>query len=995
MDATKWTAIVCMVAATAAAPATADDHVPSSLRMRDLRVAQVPPDAPPDAPPDDAPPAPTPPPATPRAKTGDAAPLDTGKTEVISVTDTSVEHELFTGRAPVSVVTRADLTASGHASLGDILQSLPAQSNASNAQVNAGGDGTTRINLRGLGAPRTLVLLNGRRIVNGGPGADAAVDINAIPLAAIERVEILKDGASALYGADAVGGVVNLVTRPQYDGLDVSLLTSTSQHGDGTEYDASFVTGFTSGDKRTYLVISGGYQRHDPVYAGDRAFSTFQDSYDFATRTARRIASLAAPAGRLDASSIGAGGVHLPGCASDICKPTAGGGFTDFTAGDPYNEAASNYLYTPSSRYNVFATAGNRVNDNLALLIEVLYLHRNSDRQLSPVAFEADTPISKDSLYNPTGGDILDYRRRITELGPRQYLDTVSMIRFVLGVTGSVPADWGILKDWNYEVSYNYGETKSFLGTTGQLLRPRVADSLGPSMIYNGTPICVRVPGDPSTQVVYVINHADGSVETIPCVPLNLLATAGAIPREQLKNLTFGDAGNGSDTMRTALATTSGRIAELPNHGDVSLSIGGDYRYEVGYDVTPSVASVGYTTDNTAKPTEGRFTMYEGFGELAIVPITGHDIAQRVELDLGVRALHHSSFGSSLTYKAGGLFRTVHGIAVRGTYATAFRAPAFFDLFGGHTERTPFAEDPCDTRPPSVGDGTRTLDPGVQAQCTAQGVPVNSKFTASQQRSVIGGNPDLTAETAATGTIGVVVEPPRLKGLAISADYWHIAIDNAIETLGVQTIFANCYDRGIQAFCTQIHRDPITHRITSVDQFLQNVTRTGTSGIDLALRYETRFAELGRIHTGLEAQYLLSYDLDTSQQVIHGVGFYDLGVYPRFKANLSSNWIHPRGASAGFTLRFVGGYKECAGDNCNNAHNLAAASRDVDRYVKLDLFGAYDIRSGFGRTTLQLGVNNVLDAPPPVVYNAPAANSDATTYDFVGRMVYARLSQLF
>jgi outer membrane receptor protein involved in Fe transport len=688
--------------------------------------------------------------------------------------------------------------------------------------------------------------------------------------------------------------------------------------------------------------------------------------------------------------------MHPPGCASDICKPAAGGGFTDFVEpGDLYNEAASNYLYTPSSRYNVFATAGNRLNDNAALLIEVLYLRRNSDRQLSPVAFEADTPLSKDSIYNPLGGDILDYRRRITELGPRQYLDTVSMIRFVLGVVGTVPASLGVLKDWNWELSYNYGETKSFLGTTGQLLNPRVADALGPSMVFHGTPICVRIPGDPSTQIVYIISHGDGSVETIPCVPFNLLAPAGTMPRDQLKNLTFNDAGSGSDTMRTALATASGKLAELPNHGEISLSLGGDYHYEVGYQFTPSVASVGYTTDNAAKPTEGRFTMYDGFAELAIVPIVGHEIARRVELDLGVRALHHNAFGSSLTYKAGALFRTVHGIAARGTYATAFRAPSFFDLFGGRTEHRPFAEDPCDTTPPSVGNGTRTLDPAVQMQCTAQGVPVNSKFTVSQQRSAIGGNPDLTPEKAVTATIGVVVEPPQVKGLALSADYWHIDIDNAIETLGIQTIFANCYDRGIQAFCNQIHRDPITHRIGSVDQFLQNVARTTTSGIDLAVRYDTRFPELGRIHAGLEAQYLLSYDLDTSQQVIHGVGFYDLGVYPRIKANLSSTWTHPSGASAGFTLRFVGGYQECAGDDCNNEHNLAVASRDVDRYVKLDLFGAYDLRSAIGKTTLQLGIDNVLDATPPTVYNAPAANSDATTYDFVGRMIYLRLSQLF
>ena len=1028
---TKHAAILCLAAA-AASPAAADDQAPSSLRMRaprprtrwipiqpGRRVAQVPSDPSPDdapapppddapvvPPPDDAPaipptaPVPTPPTTSPPARLTDAerAKLteEESKTEVISVTDSTIEHELFTGRAPVSVVTRSDLTASGRATIGDILQSLPIQSNAANAQVNAGGDGTTRINLRGLGAPRTLVLLNGRRIVNGGPGADAAVDLNAIPLPAIERVEILKDGASAIYGADAVGGVVNLITRPQFDGFDASLLTSTSQRGDGIEYDASMVTGFTTRDRRTYLVVSGGYQRHDPVFAGDRAFSTFQDSFDFAHKIQRRNASPAAPGGWLDVSSIGAGGTRPAGCASDACRPDGNGGWTDVVAPrDLYNEAAANYLYTPSTRYNVFATAGNRLTDNAALFLEILYLHRNSDRQLSPVAFVADTPISKDSMYNPLGGDLLDYRRRITELGPRQYLDNVSMIRFVAGVTGKVES-LGALEDWKYEVSLNYGGTESVSGTTGQLLKPRVADALGPSMRdARGVPICVRTPGDPTTQIIYRIPLDTGGFLVIPCVPLNLLAPAGSIPREQLQNLTFNDAGQGTDTMRAVVATTSGRIARLPNHGEISLSLGGEYRDEIGERFPPDVAGAGSTTDDGAYATRGQLDSLEGFSELTIVPISGHDIARWVELDLGARVLRHSRHGANLTYKAGGLFRTVHGIAVRGTYATAFRAPTVPDLFGGRTERTSAAEDPCDARPPSAGDGIKTLDPTVQARCTAQGVPVDSKFNTSQQVAVLGGNPDLQAESATTATVGVVVEPPHLKGLALSADYWHIDIRDAIETLGIQTIFANCYDRGVQSYCDQIHRDRLTHRISAVDQFLQNVTRTTTSGIDVALWYDTRLAEIGRIHTGLEGQYLLRYDLDTSLQVIHGRGFYDLGVYPRYKANLSSTWVHPGGASGGFSLRFIGAYKECADNNCNSGRNLAMASRDVDRYVKLDLFGGYDIRSRIGRTTLQLGVNNLFDATPPVVYNAAAANSDAATYDFVGRLVYVRLSQAF
>jgi outer membrane receptor protein involved in Fe transport len=1005
---TKLVAILCIAAAAEAVA----DPTPSSLRMRHpRRVADEPPDGwpgdddvpsttpePPVAPPPSEPP-PEPPPPAPPPKLDTT--IDDGKTEVISVTD-SIEHELFVGRTPVTVVTRADLATSGSGTLGDVLQSIPAQANGGNAQVNAGGDGTTRINLRGLGAPRTLVVLNGRRMVNGGPGADSSVDINSIPLAMIERVEIMKDGASALYGADAVGGVVNLITRPQFTGVDASLLTSTSMRGDGAEYDGSLVTGWRSDDKRMYFVVAGGYQRHEPVFAGDRAFSTFQDSFDFATKTATRNLSLAGPSGRLDASSIGSG-MKVAGCRSGVCKPDGNGGWTDFATSDLYNEAATQYLYTPSSRYSLIATGGNRINKDTAAYVELLYQGRDSDRQLSPVAFDADVPISKDSIYNPFGADVLDFRRRITELGPRQYLDNARTMRVVAGISGTVPAETSeTFAGWNYEASVNYGEAKTQLGTTGQLNKSRLADALGPSMLdASGTPICVRVPGDASTKIIYKIVGLTGPEIDMPCVPLNLFAKTlslsqllgpGNLPA---RGVTYTDAGIGEDSMTTALLTANGRVAKLPHHGEITASIGADYRHEDGGESPPSTASAGGTTDTQGSETDGQFDIAEGFGELSIVPIANDDIAKRVELDFGARAVYYDRFGGALTYKASGLFRTIGGLAARTTYATAFRAPSILDLYGGKTQRLPAAEDPCDTSPPSVGGGTKTLDPMVQAQCTAQGVPVGSKFNTNQQIALVGGNLDLRPETATTTTAGIVYEPPPLPGLALSADYWRIAIHNAIETLGVQTIFANCYDRGLQEFCNQIIRDPYTHRISPVDELLQNVRRTTTSGIDFALTDDARLGEFGRLHTGLEAQYLLRYDLLTSTQQIHGVGFYDLGVYPHWKANLSSRWFHPSGASGGFRLRFIGSYKECASNDCNNPDYLRSESRDVARYYQLDLFGGYDFGSRAGRSTVQLGVNNLLDAAPPTVYNAPAANSDATTYDFIGRLVYVRLSQQF
>lgn len=900
--------------------------------------------------------------------------------EVITVTGASPEHDLFVGREPVSVITKEDLADTGRATLGDVLQTIPAQANGTNAQDNANGDGTTHINLRGLGVARTLVLINGRRVVNGGAGADTAVDLNIIPLAMVERVEVIKDGASTLYGADAVGGVVNVITRPQFDGTDVTLLGGMSEHGDGAEYDASAVTGFTTEDRHTYFVISAGYQGHQSVFAGDRHFSQDLRSYDFASGTEHHYLSLATPNGRLDAT-----GLTVPGCTASACMPDGHGGFTNFTGG--YNEAAESYLYTPSTRYNAFATAGRKLSPTAELFLEALYLHRDSDRALSPVAFNAYAPISKDSIYNPLGVDVLDYRRRMDELGDRKFVDEVGTFRMVAGISGTLPS----LGDWKYEVSANFGATQSTLVTPGQLYQPRLADATGPSMLdAAGTPICVRVPGDPSTKIVYVIRGPNGTTTTIPCVPLNLMSEAGQIPQAQLKNLTFADGGNGNDRMTVLLATAQGTIAHLPGDGSIYGTAGVDYRNEVGNQAPPDIAGAGESTAPSAQATNGKFSTEEAYAEAEVVPLVDAGLVKRLELDLGARLVHHSEFGTDLTYKASGLFRSDFGLALRASYATAWRAPTVRDLIGGQTQTTPSVEDPCDTRPPSLGDGTKTLSPTAQAACTAQGVPVGSRFNTTQQLASTGGNPDLIPEKAATAMAGLVYEPP-IKGLALSVDYWHIAIRHAIEVLPVATIFANCYDRGEQAFCDEINRDRVTHQIDPVDQSLQNVDRVTTSGVDAALLYDGRFKELGRIRAALEAQYLITYDVETANQVIHGAGNYDLGVFPHVKANLATSWTHPSGWGGGFILRYIGSFKECASDDCNLAGN---ASREVSQYAKLDLFATYDF-SALGKTRVQLGVNNVGNATPPLIYNAPANASDAATYDFVGRFVYVRIAEHF
>src|SRR5262244_154659 len=197
--------------------------------------------------------------------------------EEITITGTRVRRKDLTTPAPITVISKEQVQASGKVSIGDFLQSLPEQGNAINTAVNNGGDGATRVSLRGLGTPRTLVLLNGRRFVPGGTGANSSVDLNSIPASALERIEVLKDGASAVYGSDAIGGVINLITRKRMSGVEVTGFAGTSTHGDGSTYDLNVLAG-TSGEKGN-LLFTAGYYNQQTVWAGDRSFAAIPRAY--------------------------------------------------------------------------------------------------------------------------------------------------------------------------------------------------------------------------------------------------------------------------------------------------------------------------------------------------------------------------------------------------------------------------------------------------------------------------------------------------------------------------------------------------------------------------------------------------------------------------------------------------------------------------------------------------------------------------------------------
>jgi len=924
------------------------------------------------------------------------------KTEVITVTGSLISRREVDSPSPVSVVDREKLVDAGITNVGDVLQKIPAQGNAINAQNNNGGDGSTRVNLRSLGTARTLVLLNGRRVVPSGLGADDSVDFGTIPLAMIERVEVLKDGASAIYGSDAIAGVVNVITRSNMNGTEANIYTSTSNRADGTSYDLSFVTGHSS--DRGNITFSGGYQNQRPVMAGDREFSRQTYVYDFNCTPAMQAAgactqatftgSPSSPSGRINTMPNSGPPVSIAGCNTQFCTADGNGGFRNFiqpsgaNLGDNYNFQTLNYLLTPSSRINLFSNGRYDITRNVHGFFEGQFNSRKSTQQLAeePISTSlTDTPISRDSIYNPFGQDVVDYSRRLTEFGVRSFNQDVNTNRLVVGLTGNLPEEVPALKNWKWEASYNYGRTDGTNALHGDLILSHLANALGPSFRDAQGPHC-GTSG----------NVIDG------CVPLDLLhPNSGNITPDAINYLTFTGTTSGFNEQHTALATASGKLIDLPNHGDISLAVGGDYRFErAGFQPDP-LTSTGDTTGPATEPTLGSYHTFEGFGELSIVPISGGDTLKWVEINAAGRAYDYNTFGSGVTGKVSGLVRTTGGIALRGTYGTAFRAPNISELFLGQTDTFPNTADPCDTLPPGSKKPV-TLDAMVQSVCAgntpAGGVPMGSVFGSIQQRAKIGGNPDLQPEKGTVGTAGVVYEP--LAGLALTLDYWHISIDNAITNLPAATILSQCYDGGLEKFCNLVVRDPMSHAISHIFDLNQNVGSFQTSGLDFSAAYQYRLPGAGAFRHAVEGTYLFKNNIDTGtvdpvtgkEQVLHARGFFDLGVNPDLKFNVFTTWRHPSGVGGGFSVRFVDSFQECDSNNCNDPSN---ARRQVSKYADGDVFVDYALKTAQGTTQIAVGANNVANTSPPLIYNGPVLNTSESAYSFMGRQFYVRLSQLF
>ncbi len=891
--------------------------------------------------------------------------------EEITVTGSRIKRIALTGANPITVLDAEAIKVTGAVSIGDVLQDLTVNSNGLNVQANNGGNGQTRINLRGLGTPRTLVLVNGRRHVLGAQGLTWAVDLNAIPLAIIDRVEVLKDGASAIYGSDAIAGVVNIITKTDFDGVEMTAFVGQSGQTDGEIMDFNMTVGVNS--DRGNMMISAGFYEQDPIFAGDRDFAFFDKSYDWAANDGSfsELGSSAPPQGSIIdrnptdlgnaawqalIGQFGAGDFYYndPSTGWRLFEAT---GTSDIGTGDYYNYQPVNYLLTPQKRWNVYATGNYNLSDTVNAFVEASYINRQSDQLLAPTPLFIITEgisVDANNFYNPFGRDFIDVRRRFLEAGGRNFLQDLDTFRVVTGFQGDLPVGDG----WTWDAYLNYGRTQGIDVNEGRFIRSRVVEAIGPSYVdVNGDPRCGTVANPGSDD----------------CVPLDLFGGAAGRPItvEQLRWIQYTGIDSLFASQKSVAFNVTGNTFELPA-GPVGLAFGAEYREEDGADIPDPITNGGDTTGNKREVTKGGYHVTDIYVEV-LVPVV-----ESLEASLAVRYSDYSNFGNTTNGKVGLIWRVADSLTLRGTASEAFRAATIPELFLGNADSFPLATDPCDT-----SQGPRT--PEQQETCSADGLPDNYTDSRSQLKSLLGGNPNLKPETADTFTVGLVYQPGWLEGAAVTLDWWDVEVTDSIQGVGEEVILSSCYGQGLanRSLCGNIIRDA-SGFLQLIDDRKTNIGGVESSGLDVTFTYDQE-TSFGDFRYNLDIAYLDDYtEIQADGRRVNGKGVYDLGVFAEWKTNFNINF-HRGNWGANYNVRFIDEIEECEDDDCSGTNTRRTVDSNWQHDVQLSYDYDYDTA---GQARITFGVQNLFDEDPAQIFNGFLATSDSDNYDFLGRYFY-------
>ena len=918
--------------------------------------------------------------ATAAAGTGVAFAQDAEEQEAttldrIEVTGSRIKRVDIETSQPIFSLSREEISAQGLTSVGDVIQNITSQGTALNSTFNNGGNGETRVNLRNLGSNRTLVLVNGRRWV-GGTGLGGAVDLNTIPTAAVERIEVLKDGASVIYGSDAIAGVVNVILRQNFDGAEASGYIGSFDEGDGTRQAYDFTVG-TSSD-RWSAMMGVGYVKEDPVWAGDRDISAvpvFGSSPGFGGSAALPDGNFCYVVDGACENPDGEYGLWIPG-GSD--NPND---WRPFTGADAYNFAPDNYLITPQERTSLFASGSLDITDTLRFRATTQFNQRRSQQVLAamPVQFGVfavpqaqDIVISADNIYNQFGRDINFGLRRTVETGGRIFSQDVDTFAFNGAFEGSFDVGERFF-DW--ELGYFFGENEQNDSTDGLLTYTALRNALGASFIDDGGVARCGTPDD-------IIAG---------CVPLDFTHGPGTITPEMLDYVTFQAHDNFGYEQSTYFGNISGDLFDLPG-GPLSFSFGMEHRKESGYDQPDALINAGDTTGNARTATSGQYSLDEAYLEFAIPVLADIPGAQLLDFSVATRYSDYSNFGDTLNSKFGFRWKPIDDLMVRGNWTEGFRAPSIAELFSGAADSFPTITDPC------AGSLQGVPNPNRPASCA--GIPEYNQQN-PQVRITVGGNPNLQPEKAESTTLGFVWNPSFIPNFDMSLDWWNIELTDTITGFSGQAILNNCYLEGDAQACSLITRNS-NGSIADLLSAGLNIGSTEVEGYDLTVGYRLPETAYGTFSAVWDNTYLASYINDNDGDNLAGE-YTDGGNNNwRIRSNLALRWeLGDWGANL-FTRYYSGQDESCAGVAasqrpliCSDPDRRTADGAAPENHIPSVVYNDANVFwNAPWNAQVTLGVNNLLDKDPPRSATT-FANSFDPAYEIPGRFIYMKYTQRF
>ncbi len=918
--------------------------------------------------------------------------------EKIAVTGSRIQRTNLVSSSPVTEISAEDIAISGVTRIEDLLNDMPQIFAGQTANIANGATGTATVDLRSLGSTRTLTLLNGRRLPSGSPQAGGiGADINQIPAALVERVDILTGGASATYGSDAISGVVNFILKDDFEGMELDYQYSFNQHDndngrlqqlntdagfnaptgsvtDGRSHDFSLLLGMNSADGKGNITMYATIRDIGEVLQGDR---------DYAHCAIRNVPNICAGSGTI-----------AEGRVTDFSSYDFIVSGTDFLPrnGETYNFGAVSFYQRPDERKTFGALGHYEIAEDHEVYAEVNFMDNRSVAGVAPSGafFVTSTLNCNNPLLSDQQFDVLCAQRgfgrddvvtafvgkRNVEGGNRQDDLRHTSFRGVFGAKGLIN------DDWSYDIFANYGSV-----TFNQLYK----NDLSTTAITRA----LNVVADPDTGEPVCQSVLDGSDPN--CVPYNIFTTGGVTPAAlayiSLPLVSKGETVTKQIAGYVAGDLTSAGIVVPGTTTGVNLVAGLEHREE-RLEFDPDQAFQTGDGAGQGGPTAavfGEYDISEFFVETSIPLLEGRSLAEELNLELAYRYSDYSTGQTTNTYKYAADWMLNQQVRFRGSFQHAVRAGNIRDLFRPQTLGLfNMNEDPCAGATPLY-----TFEQCARTGVTEAQYGNIADNPAGQYNSITGGNPDLRPEQSDTVSFGIILSPEFLPGFDLALDYFDIEVSDAISNVPERFILDQCATTGAAEFCSLINRSPTRGTLwIGNDNIVATDINIGffeTAGIDFDASYKMALDDFGALNFKLTGTYLTKWDQKSTPDapVVECLGYWDRSSCgaptPKLRQNLRVSWETPWDAQLTATWRYFG-----------KADELNDGPTTLSSQSYLDISSSWQV---LDNVSMRFGINNALDKEPPIVPNSPSGIGNGNTfpgpYDAMGRYVFAGVNWSF